>query len=86
MLEDKAGIVLGGELRGKSGDDVACFLKADGTENVAGGEVAVGALNGFWADDVHGHRRSAKNGFGNGADQELSDGSGRVGCHHDAVD
>src|SRR5690349_14260212 len=79
-------MMLQGELGGEIGDDEAALNKADRTKNGTRGKVAVGAIDYFGADDQDRNIGTAQDGFSNGADENFSDGAGRMGAHDDAVD
>ena len=63
MLQNKTGIVPGSQFRSKANNNIAGFLKAYGTENGAGGIVAVGAVNHIRAHNTDRHYRCAQHGL-----------------------
>src|ERR1035437_10704205 len=85
MLENQARIVLDGQFRRKSGNNIAPLDQAHGAKDGARGKVPVGAIHHVRPDNVDRNLGGAQHGLGHGTHQQLSDGPRRMSSHHDAV-
>ena len=85
MLQDQAGLVMGGQLCRELRHHTAGLMRADGTQDGAGGKVTISALNHVGTDDVDRHGRIAQDFLSHGTDQQFADGAGRMSAHDDVI-